>query len=163
MPNACKFYVFNPSTDRILLSYQSSLWPFMAHSVSIRQSWHQHKWTPNKPKHKRSKTKKKLLTFQQVPHGQCQLRWISRKGPSGHYYLGDEHEGANLPNTDKAPGGMQTWRNSTDVTISLQDGDPIHPRVHAVVKVINEQLVPWQNRNWPMYLEDETCWGHIGR
>jgi len=48
--------------------------------------------------------------------------WISRKGPSGHYYLGDEHEGANLPNTDK-------------------DGDPIHPRVHAVVKVINEQLV----------------------
>ncbi|CAK9041106.1 unnamed protein product [Durusdinium trenchii] len=48
--------------------------------------------------------------------------WISRKGPSGHYYLGDEHEGANLPTTDK-------------------DGDPIHPRVHAVVKVVNEQLV----------------------
>eukprot|EP00439_Symbiodinium_sp_Y106_P014294 s3564_g2.t1 len=48
--------------------------------------------------------------------------WISRKGPAGHYYLGDEHEGANLPSTDK-------------------DGDPIHPRVHAVVKVVNEQLV----------------------
>jgi len=48
--------------------------------------------------------------------------WISRKGPAGHYYLGDEHEGADLPDTDK-------------------DGDPIHPRVHAVVKVINDQLV----------------------
>lgn len=48
--------------------------------------------------------------------------WISRKGPAGHYYLGDEHEGADLPSTDK-------------------DGDPIHPRVHAVVKVINDQLV----------------------
>eukprot|EP00440_Ansanella_granifera_P011511 gb/GFBE01012497.1/.p1 GENE.gb/GFBE01012497.1/~~gb/GFBE01012497.1/.p1 ORF type:complete len:373 (+),score=53.27 gb/GFBE01012497.1/:1-1119(+) len=48
--------------------------------------------------------------------------WISRKGPAGHYFLGDEHEGADLPSTDK-------------------DGDPIHPRVHAVVKVINEQVV----------------------
>ena len=28
-------------------------------------------------------------------------RWISRKAP-GHYYLGDEHEGAHLPSTDKA-------------------------------------------------------------
>eukprot|EP00435_Cladocopium_sp_Y103_P050781 s1075_g15.t1 len=48
--------------------------------------------------------------------------WISRKGPAGHYYLGDEHEGHNLPTTDK-------------------DGDPIHPRVHAVVKVVSDQLV----------------------
>ncbi|CAJ1450407.1 unnamed protein product [Effrenium voratum] len=47
--------------------------------------------------------------------------WISRKAP-GHYYLGDEHEGAHLPSTDK-------------------DGDPIHPRVHAVVKMVNDQLV----------------------
>ncbi|CAL1172294.1 unnamed protein product [Cladocopium goreaui] len=48
--------------------------------------------------------------------------WISWKGPAGHYYLGDEQEGHNLPTTDK-------------------DGDPIHPRVHAVVKVVSDQLV----------------------
>eukprot|EP00931_Biecheleriopsis_adriatica_P102842 TRINITY_DN77753_c0_g1_i1.p1 TRINITY_DN77753_c0_g1~~TRINITY_DN77753_c0_g1_i1.p1 ORF type:complete len:354 (-),score=77.40 TRINITY_DN77753_c0_g1_i1:37-1098(-) len=50
--------------------------------------------------------------------------WVEHRGPAGHFFLGDGHEGANLPTTnrhgDAIPGG---------------------PRVHVVVKMKDGELV----------------------
>ncbi len=138
----------------------------MAHSVSIRQSWHQHNWT----KTYQNISEAKLRKIVYISTGITCLDNASWGGFPEKAHL----DTTTLEMSMRVPIFPARTRHREPVKLIgkledfhwchdfLQDGDPIHPRVHAVVKVINEQLVPWQNRNWPMYLWGwdmlGSCW-----
>lgn len=89
--NTCFYQRMVVTTKSRILVFQGLWRVWVLHTFVIHDSWQD----PSAP----------FLHPAGAGHP-ARTRWISRKGPSGHYYLGDEHEGANLPTTDKV-----SWRS----------------------------------------------------